>query len=686
MNKSKDLLLIVILCFCMDINGLSQGGKLVTINSINDLELIGQNLVYFEDVDGNITSKDIIGSDCQKKFKQSDKDIFARPATSSVFWFKFSVENKSDTDIWLEVGSTYAWYIDFYEKDSLGQLKLIAETGTMRPEKNKFYDYNLFWLPLNEAGENSPKTYYLRISASLPLELPLHIGTIKSLTKNRDISNYLTAGFVGLIVIIFLYSLFIYISTKDHVYIWYLGYLLLMGISMPYANSHPFIQKLEFLFFDKEWWNNYFLVWHAPVYFFVGMFCIKYLNLKEKLPLIYRLILVEITLLSIIAPLLNISGIKLVVMINTFQAVVLLLYLTCLITAYYLMFKGNKYARYYVLGWTFMIVNVFIFFATVNGYFPFSNFSRNALYVGVGLEVWMFSLALGDRINIIRKEKELAQAQYVELVESQNETLQLNVKERTSQLENALEEVEAANSELMTQTEQLAEYNRTKDKLLSIIGHDLKGPIGALKVLLELAVKGDLDKEGFKNIARKFHIKVDNILFLLNNLLQWANSQRVGIVTKPVSVGLSQLINQNINLLSQNVENKEINVTNKVLEEIDVWCDKTQLKIVILNLLNNAIKFTSKNGSIEIDAKKAKNNYLQVSISDTGIGMDNGTVRSLFDPFLQISKTGTDGEEGTGLGLAVCKDFIEASGGRIWVESERMKGSTFYFTLPMSSS
>ena len=656
------------------------GAKVIEINSIDELLLIGKSIEYFEDKNGQLTIADILKKELQ--FKACEKDIFARPATNSVYWFRFSVSNNCNEDIWLEVGSTYAWYIDLFKKNTSGIVQEVAETGTMRSEDSKFYKHNLFWMPLNKANQVKAETYYLKISASLPLELPLHVGTVRALSKNRDINNYLTAGFIGLLTIIFLYSLFIFISTKDKVYIWYLGYLFLMGISMPYANSHPFIQKLEFLFLNKEWWNNYFLVWHSPVYFFVGMFCIKYLNLKEKLPLIYKLILIEIVLISVISPLLNIFGLELVEIINAFQAFVLLLYLTCLITAYYLMFKGQKYARYYVLGWTFMIAHVFIFFATVNGYFPFNNFSRNALYIGVGLEVWMFSLALGDRINVIRIEKEQTQVKYVKLVETQNETLQLNVKERTAQLKNAFEEVEASNSELLAQTEQLAEYNKTKDKLLSIIGHDLKGPIGSLKVLLDLVIKEDIDLEGFKNLLRKFHVKVDGILFLLNNLLQWANSQRVGIEVKPTAVNLNNIVNQNINLLNQNFENKKIAVLNRVLEGTEVWCDETQLRIVVLNILNNAIKFTGKGGFIEVDSGRTENNFIQVAISDTGIGMDKETLKSLFNPYLQISKFGTDGEEGTGLGLAVCKDFVQAGGGEIWVKSEKMKGSTFYFTLP----
>ncbi len=667
---------------CAPIYSQKESASIVEIDSINELLLIGKSIEYFEDSSGDLTVDDIQKKEIQSKFTIGTKDIFARPATNSAFWFRFTVSNNCNEDIWLEVGSTYAWYIDLFKSDSLRTYKKIAETGTMRAESSKFYKHNLFWLPLNKANQSKAEVYYLKVSASLPLELPLHVGTIRALSRNSRISSYLTAGFIGLIAIIFLYSLFIFISTKDKVYIWYLGYLFLMGLSMPYANSHPFIQNVEFWFIDKEWWNNYFLVWHAPVYLFVGMFCIKYLNLKDQFPLVYKIIWAEIIFLVVVSPLLLVFVVKLVQIINIFQVVVLLLYLTCLFSAYYLMFKGHKYARYYALGWTFMIVHVFIFFATVNGFLSFNHFTRNSLYIGVGLEVWMFSLALGDRINLIRKEKEDAQRKYIELVESKNESLANIVSERTEELENALEEVEAANSELMAQAENLAELNKTKDKLLSIIGHDLKAPVGQLKLFLDLVSSGNMDEENFKKLLEKFNAKVDNILFLLNNLLQWASSQRDGIFAKPVSLNLYEVAEQNILLLNKTIEMKKLNVQNDIKSNVFVYFDSTQLNIIILNLLNNAVKFTNYGGYISINSEVI-NDFVQVKVIDTGIGIDKETQKKLFNPYLQISKDGTEGEAGTGLGLAICKDFIERGGGKIWVESEPQKGSTFYFTLPV---
>lgn len=686
MKKGILHLFLILVCCSSSTVILCQDDNVIYINSAQELNLIGDKIMYLEDSENILTPKDVVLQKNLLDFKNSQKDIFAQPASNSVFWFKFSVVKSIKEEIWLEVASTYAWYIDFYRQDSAGQLQLISETGTMRPDNSKFFNHNLFWLPLNASEQEKKETYFLRIKASLPFEMPLYIGTVKSLSEKRDINGYLTAGFVGLMVIIFLYSLFLFISTRDNVYIWYLGYLLWMSFSMPYANSYPFIQNLEFLFIDKSFWNNYFLVWHSPVYFFVGMFCINYLNLKKQLPVIYKLIIIELVLLCAIAPLLNLFFLDLVNIISPFQVGVLLLYLTCIITAYYLMFKGQKHARFYVLGWTFMILFVFMFFATVNGFFPFNTFSRNALYFGVALEVWMFSLALGDRINIIRKEKEEAQKKYLNLVDSKNKDLEKNIKERTILLQEALEELETANSELEDKTRKLSESNRNKDVLMSIVGHDLRGPISSFKVLLELALDEKVSKEKLAEVTEKMNLKVDSILFLLENLLQWAKKQKDGIRTMPVSLILKTKIDENLKDVSLKAENKNIKINNFVEDNIKIFCDAVQFNIIIRNLLFNALKFTKKNGQINIKAEFEKDDLVKVAVSDNGIGMDEETRNEIFSEFISNSKHGTDGESGSGIGLSICKEFVRKNGGQISVESEIGKGSTFFFTLPVSNS
>jgi two-component system, sensor histidine kinase LadS len=450
----------IVLLFILFISYLevfSQNSAVVLKNK-NDFFLIGKSTTYLEDAEGKMTVQDILNPANQAKFKSHDKDVFAQPGTPSAFWFQVSIQNQAEEDAWLEVATTYCWYIDFYEIDSLQKPIKHHRTGSMMSDTTKLYDVNTYWFPVNKAKDLSKRTYLIRVVESLAFEMPIQVGTIRSLSKNKDLNDFLTAGFIGLILIMFLYNSFLYASTKDHIYGYYLGYLLLMLISMTYATNYPFILNLDFGFINRVNLNKYFLLWHAPAYYCVGMFCIKYLNLSnEKGKLAKKIIQVIMFLMLVVFPVLLLVGIELVEIINGFQGLVLVLYLTCLITSYYFAIKKDKQARYYALGWTFMVGIVFIFFAVVNGFLPFNAFSRNTLYFGVAAEVWMFSLALGDRMNIIRKEKELAQAENLILIQEQNNSLETKVQERTKELYETNAEMQTLNEELNSILESLQE-------------------------------------------------------------------------------------------------------------------------------------------------------------------------------------------------------------------------------------
>jgi len=226
---------------------------------------------------------------------------------------------------------------------------------------------------------------------------------------------------------------------------------------------------------------------------------------------------------------------------------------------------------------------------------------------------------------------------------------------------------------------ELNSINRKKDKLFSIIGHDLRGPIGALQGLLKLMAIGEVAREDFSKFIPKLKGDVDHILFTLNNLLSWGYSQMNGTVTKQKIVYLNKLVKSSIDLLSEMAGNKSIKIINQIPEDCLILADENQLDVVIRNLISNAIKFTPENGLITLEVDDA-DKYWKVKIRDTGIGMDKKTTNKLFQENSNITTYGTNNEKGTGLGLSLCKEMVEKNKGKIWVESVPKKGSTFYFT------
>lgn len=236
---------------------------------------------------------------------------------------------------------------------------------------------------------------------------------------------------------------------------------------------------------------------------------------------------------------------------------------------------------------------------------------------------------------------------------------------------------------LINNEHKLSQLNDTKDKFFSIIAHDLRGPVGSLHSIIELLTDSNMSFS--INEAQSILLllkKNTKITYqLLENLLTWARSQREEIVFNPLKQNLCNIIQSNIDLYSSIAENKKITLKSELVSELYVFFDYDMIYTVIRNLINNAIKYTDANGSIIISAKETEK-FIEVSVKDTGIGIDDSTIDKLFRIDIKvISKEALDGEKGSGLGLILCKEFIEKHGGKIWVKSELGKGSEFKFTL-----
>ena len=246
-------------------------------------------------------------------------------------------------------------------------------------------------------------------------------------------------------------------------------------------------------------------------------------------------------------------------------------------------------------------------------------------------------------------------------------------------------ELQKKQADLKINELELHEINRTKDKLFSIIGHDLRGPIAAFQGLLKLFKDGEIEQNEFMGFMPKLSNDIDHISFTLNNLLTWGQTQMNGAVTRAEVVALETVVKENIDLLSEVAKNKSIRLINHLEAKTLTWSDTNQIDIVIRNLISNAVKFTPENGMVTITAIEKKDLW-QVSIRDTGIGMNQDTIEKIFSDNSTLTTYGTNNEKGTGLGLSLCKEMVEKNNGVIWVESLLRKGSTFHFTLPKAKN
>jgi len=260
--------------------------------------------------------------------------------------------------------------------------------------------------------------------------------------------------------------------------------------------------------------------------------------------------------------------------------------------------------------------------------------------------------------------------QRTEELEATNKELQL----KYFQLDNALTELTKFDTELR-------ESNATKDKFFSIIAHDLKGPIGSIANIFELAEEGEISITD--NILSSINKTIKNTYKLLEDLLLWARSQRKSLVSSPVDINVSDLINSTVGVYQLAAKEKNIELKSELdSDDLFIRADWSMTDTVLRNLVNNAIKFTPSFGTVKI-TEKQNNRNVRIIISDTGIGMDQSRLGNLFSiDNHDKTRPGTNMESGTGLGLVVCKELVELNGGEIGVASTLNKGSDFWIELP----
>jgi len=265
------------------------------------------------------------------------------------------------------------------------------------------------------------------------------------------------------------------------------------------------------------------------------------------------------------------------------------------------------------------------------------------------------------------------------------ETANLRLGQSQAELEQTHNELQETHEELEHVVEDLRALNASKDKFFSIVAHDLRGPfmplLGTSELLAEMG--SDLSSQQVEELGASLNRSAKNVYDLLNNLLEWSRLQMGRMEYDPQTINLTEIINRNLKLLVENAVQKELTLQGEETEtELTVYADEQMIDTVLRNLITNALKFTPKGGTITICSQE-KGQFVEASVVDTGVGISAEDVDKLFKIDVHHSTSGTANEQGTGLGLIMCKEMVEQNGGQIWVESEIGKGTTFAFTVPV---
>jgi len=286
----------------------------------------------------------------------------------------------------------------------------------------------------------------------------------------------------------------------------------------------------------------------------------------------------------------------------------------------------------------------------------------------------IFLTALSEKVNIV-KGFEAGGVDYI--------TKPFNKEELISRIKTHLE-LKFARDEMQKMTNHLVELNSIKDKMFSVIGHDLRSPLGSIKMTLDF-LKSDTGQqykiEDFRNSVNLLAQTTDEVFGLLENLLGWAKSQSGNLSVIPEEIKVCDLVNSVYLLHKGSFLHKKLNFENNVANSSIVCADMNMLKTVLRNLLSNAIKYTPEGGTIIVESNELNENT-QIIVTDTGVGIPAENLSKIFDEKQHLSTYGTNKESGSGLGLILCQSFVKSNNGRLMVESGQGKGSSFIVELP----
>lgn len=247
-------------------------------------------------------------------------------------------------------------------------------------------------------------------------------------------------------------------------------------------------------------------------------------------------------------------------------------------------------------------------------------------------------------------------------------------------------ELKYTQDELLKTTKHLSELNALKDKMFSIIGHDLRSPLGSVKMILEFLSEtvSDSSDDEFKSTFDLLLKTTDEVFSLLENLLGWAKAQSGNLAINKEEIYLADLVTEIHQLYNGNLVVKNITLVEDIEIQTTIFADLYTMKSVLRNLVSNAIKFTPDNGTIKVSSKETDGNVI-VEITDSGVGISAENLPKLFDSTQHFTTFGTNRESGSGLGLLLCHDFILLNGGTIGVKSEPEKGTSFFVSIPVSA-
>ncbi len=651
-------------------------------------------------------------------FRLSSEAVPNLNVSNSAFWIKFQVQNQSQTEqLLLKLAQPNIDNVVFYHRLTNGTWAA-EKTGLMYPYGQRTHDSQHFIFDIRlRKGETG--TYLLRLQTGGQLQVPLWIGSQQGVYKSLSREDLYMGLYAGIIMAMFLYNLFLLVTIRSRTYGLYVLNILMVGLTQVTFQGYAY----RFFWPHLPWVAAHALVIGTSVAGITSMYFARFFLRVRKRNLYLdggMLILIGTYLFAVALSVMGFKNLSYqATQINALLSASYILFVACR-----LRYKGSRAAGFFLVAWCIFLVGICVFVLKDFGILPYNDFTANTMLIGSAAEMLLLSFALADRINKFKKEKERSQQQMLEalqanekFVQGENARLEMKVKERTRELEESAEELNATLSHLKTTQGKLlhTEKMASLGQLTAGVAHEINNPINFVsasikplrrdvKYLWQLIAKQEdalkamqtsaqaADIEAFKQKVDVDYLR-EEIELLLGGVEDGA-ARTTAIVRglrsfsrlddeelRPIS--LEEGLDSTLLLLSHLL--KDITLEKDYALTSAVECHPGKMNQVFMNILGNAVQAiqlgnkASGEGIISITTRQSGEEAV-ICIKDNGVGMAEETKSRIFDPFFTTKQIG----EGTGLGLSIVFGIVEAHKGRLQVESEEGMGTQFVLTMPLT--
>ncbi|MFT6922318.1 MAG: signal transduction histidine kinase [Crocinitomicaceae bacterium] len=705
-------IVVSILCF-----GTVFSAQAQTNYSKSEIKKIGCQIFLLEDEKSSMTIEDVINSG---KFIKSKVHVPNMGVTESSFWLKIPIKNgTNEEDLILMLEQPFIDLVELYSPMPNGAYKETTLGEHQNFSNRKYHDPNYLFDIHIAKGES--RTFYMKVSGKEQIQLPLSIGPKKLIFEKRKNSDLLSGIYFGMIIVMMLYNLFIYFTTRDNSYLYYVVYIVLIGLTQTSLQGYPF----QYLWPNLPWMSEHSLfIFPSLVGVSALVFMRNFLQVKKTLPKLDKLMPVFHIVYAACIILAIGGNYKLsynIIEINAMVVSVYMLTVTIVIVR-----RGYRPGRYFLIAWSTFLLGVIIFVMKDQGVLPYNGFTRYTMHIGSALEVILLSFALADRINILKAEKEESQAKLLgssleneRIIREQNTILEEKVKARTLELEQSNVELNETYNDLKQTQSKLVESEKMASlgQLTAGIAHEINNPINFvtanvaplkrdIKDLLELIdkyesldPKKDIDEQlaVIRTLAEE--LEIDFLKTEIDELISGIGegAERTAEIVKGLRnfsrldegdlkfANVNDGIESTIRILDNEIHDNQTIVMRELGELDAIECYPGKLNQLFMNLLTNSIQAIKSKKDIEgvIEIKSVqKEQAIEIRFKDNGMGMSEETKNKIFEPFFTTKDVG----EGTGLGLSIAYSIVEMHNGTIKVESELGHSTEFIIQLPLKQS